>query len=85
MSRRLKQENCEGNSPGQAGDHQWNHHAAGQIEMLAIRPGAGRDSHPERDRVGGIRGNRFDSGKRQCRKRDETSAASDDGADSPVV
>jgi len=44
-------------------------------ERVAIREGAGHRPGPERDGVGGVRGDRRHSGEKQRRKRNEAAAA----------
>ena len=69
--------NAPAKSADQARGQQWNHHAAGNVQPLAIGASAGRGRGPQRNRVRGIGGNRGHAREQQRRKRDEAAASRD--------
>jgi len=73
----VQQEVGASDASDQTDDGKGNHDAARNVEMLAIRAGAGCDSDPECDRVGGVGCNGSDSGEHQRGEGDEASAAGD--------
>jgi hypothetical protein len=75
LRRRMQQEISTGYASDNARGGERNHDSPGNVEMLAVGAAAGRDSHPERNGVGGVGGNGSDSRKKERGKGDEAAAA----------
>src|SRR5229473_5110619 len=74
---RLAQEESSGQAAENAGQHQRNHHAARNFQLLGIGATARGGSYPQSQSVGGISGDGRNAGKQKCGEGDETSATRD--------
>jgi len=72
---RLNQEKCSRQAAQNARQHQRNHHAPGNVQLLGIGAAARGGSHPEGQSVGGVGGDRRNAGKQKSGKGDKTRAA----------
>src|SRR5690242_10875907 len=77
VGRGPQQKNRARNSASQAGDQKWQQDAHGHIQAVAIGTAAGGRAGPQRQGVGGVRGNRRHSGEQQGGKGHKAASARD--------
>src|SRR5215472_1695095 len=70
----MNEENGPREPADQTGNPQRNQNAPRDIQLLGIGAAARRCSYPQRERVGGIRGNRGNAGKQKGRKSNKAPA-----------
>ena len=72
---RLDQEQCSGQATENTGEHQGNHHAPRNVELLGVGAAARGGSYPEGESVGGVGGDRWNAGKQKRGEGDKTPSA----------
>src|SRR4029077_5636071 len=77
LRRRLDKQHCPRQATHNARRDQRNHHALGNVEVLAIGPAARSNPNPKRQRVRGVGGDRANAGEEKRGKRDKAAAAGD--------